>query len=318
MPYEHEHPVIDADKHYIIDPISRTIVNATSKKNTLIQNDHNSEEFTFEIPKHVDGHDMSLCNSVQIHYINVESGTSKKQTGLYEVTNFPSDVPEEVDGNLTFSWVISGNATKYAGTLSFLISFVCIVDGIATYRWNTGINSTITVAKGILNDNSIVESYPDILSKWRKELFETNYAYEAALKNGFRGTEVEWLESLNGMSAYQIAVRNGFEGNEREWLDSLVATPYEKYTYEIVIPASGWTAHADYAGYYVHTEPNILVSDNPHVAPNLPDGYTDTTLEMIAEYQKIKYSETGDGQITFYAFEEIPTMDISILIEVVR
>ena len=318
MAYEHEHPVIDADKHYIIDPITRAVTNATSKKNTLIQNDHNSERFTFEIPKLVDGHDMTLCNSVQIHYINIESGTSKKKTGLYEVMDFPSDVVEEIDGNLTFSWVISGNATKYAGTLSFLISFVCIIDGIATYRWNTGINSSIIIAKGILNDESIVESYPDILSQWRKELFETNYAYEAALKHGFIGTEEEWVESLKGMSAYQVAVRNGFEGTEKEWLDSLVAVPYEKYTYDVTIPANGWTVHDDYAGYYVHTEPNILSSDNPHVEIYLPDGYTDNTLDMISEYQKIKYAETGDGQITFYAYEEIPNMDISIFIEVVR
>ena len=85
MAYEHEHPVIDADKHYIIDPITRAVTNATSKKNTLIQNDHNSERFTFEIPKLVDGHDMTLCNSVQIHYINIESGTSSHNQSLMPI-----------------------------------------------------------------------------------------------------------------------------------------------------------------------------------------------------------------------------------------
>lgn len=64
-------------------------------------------------------------------------------------------------------------------------------------------------------------------------------AYEIAVKNGFVGTEVEWLESLkgekgetgangvngvdgaDGASAYQIALNNGFEGTETEWLASL-------------------------------------------------------------------------------------------------
>lgn len=46
-------------------------------------------------------------------------------------------------------------------------------------------------------------------------------AYELAVKNGFDGTEQEWLDSLKGKSAYEIAVENGFVGTEQEWLDSL-------------------------------------------------------------------------------------------------
>lgn len=47
-------------------------------------------------------------------------------------------------------------------------------------------------------------------------------AYEVAVKNGFVGTELEWLESLKtGSSAYQVAVNNGFVGTEAEWLASL-------------------------------------------------------------------------------------------------
>lgn len=48
-------------------------------------------------------------------------------------------------------------------------------------------------------------------------------AYEIAVRNGFTGTEQEWLESLKekGKSAYEIAVENGFKGTEQEWLESL-------------------------------------------------------------------------------------------------
>lgn len=61
-------------------------------------------------------------------------------------------------------------------------------------------------------------------------------AYEIAVKNGFVGTEQEWLDSLhgkdgtdgvdglngsNGKSAYEVAVDNGFIGTETEWLVSL-------------------------------------------------------------------------------------------------
>lgn len=61
-------------------------------------------------------------------------------------------------------------------------------------------------------------------------------AYEVAVKNGFTGTETEWLSSLkgeigksgtngedgiNGASAYEIALNKGFIGTEEEWLASL-------------------------------------------------------------------------------------------------
>ena len=53
-------------------------------------------------------------------------------------------------------------------------------------------------------------------------------AYEIAVDNGFAGTELEWLDSLQGVdgddgeSAYEIAAANGFVGTEADWLASLV------------------------------------------------------------------------------------------------
>ena len=55
-------------------------------------------------------------------------------------------------------------------------------------------------------------------------------AYAIATTNGFTGTEIEWLASLqgadgadgiNGLSAYEISQNNGVTGTEIEWLDSL-------------------------------------------------------------------------------------------------
>jgi hypothetical protein len=46
-------------------------------------------------------------------------------------------------------------------------------------------------------------------------------AYEIAVKEGFSGTELEWLESLEGKSAYEYAVEEGFVGDETAWLASL-------------------------------------------------------------------------------------------------
>lgn len=49
-------------------------------------------------------------------------------------------------------------------------------------------------------------------------------AYSIAVRNGFKGTESEWLESLEGpagKSAYELAVDAGFEGTIDEWLSQI-------------------------------------------------------------------------------------------------
>ena len=65
-------------------------------------------------------------------------------------------------------------------------------------------------------------------------------AYQIAVKNGFTGTEQEWLNTLKGKSAYELAVEHGFTGTEAEWLESLqgkdgessiFSNTYEMFTY---------------------------------------------------------------------------------------
>lgn len=162
----HEHIVNDSDKHFAIDPISRTITNESGKV-VLIQYDHNSERFTFEMPKEVEHHDMSLCNVVQVHFLNIEASTKTDNEGLYEVDDFKAN-----EDKVTFSWLISNNATQYIGTLHFAIRFACVAnDGTVEYDWHTDIYTGIVVAKTIFNSEVIVSEYADVLEKWRASLF---------------------------------------------------------------------------------------------------------------------------------------------------
>ena len=46
-------------------------------------------------------------------------------------------------------------------------------------------------------------------------------AYEEAVRQGFIGTEVEWLETLKGKDAYKIAVEEGYIGTKQQWLEQL-------------------------------------------------------------------------------------------------
>lgn len=166
----HSHSVYDSDPHFIIDPISRAVTNKESKKTILMQYDHNSECFSFEVSRLVEGHDLTLCNRVEVHYTNTDSSTRESNSDIYEVTDLTVDPNDE--NKILFTWTISENATMYAGSLSFLIQFACIENDVDTYRWHTGINNSVSISKGMNNGDSIIEQYSDLLNQWKRELYE--------------------------------------------------------------------------------------------------------------------------------------------------
>lgn len=165
----HKHPVYDSDPHFKIDPISRAITNDESKKIILMQNDHNSECFSFEIPRLVEGHDVTLCNQVEIHFTNSDSTKQGTNAGVYEVKDMIVDPQDE--NRVIFTWLVSENATQYAGSLSFIVMFSCVENGLSVYRWNTAINNSISIARSMNNGEIITELFPDILAQWKNELF---------------------------------------------------------------------------------------------------------------------------------------------------
>ena len=105
-------------------------------------------------------------------------------------------------------------------------------------------------------DNTITVGLPSAGNGVAGPRGEKGYsAYELAVKNGYTGTEEEWLKSLqgpqgvkgdtgavgpagnngadgkdgaDGLSAYEIAVQRGFNGNEDAWLQSLQGPQGEK------------------------------------------------------------------------------------------
>lgn len=175
----HIHGVFDSDVHFSIDHISRAIKNETTNAKTkIVQYDHNSERFTFELPRHIEGHDMLTCNVVQVHYINIGSGNNKSN-GLYEVDDL--QVSPENEDVVICSWLISQNATKFVGTLNFILRFICTTDGVLDYVWNTAIYNAIVVAEGINNSDIVVEEYADILEQWRQELTVSDEKIQAAV-----------------------------------------------------------------------------------------------------------------------------------------
>lgn len=200
----HIHSVYDTDTHFKIDAVTRAVKNTPETKVMIVQHDHNSERFTFEIPRHVDGHDMSTCNVVQVHYINTDStGKGNHYSGVYEVDDL--QISPDSDDVVICSWLISANATQFVGKLSFVIRFACTTGEVVDYAWNTVINSNVHVSSGINNGEEIEMEYADILAAWEERI--------QTLENG--GVGVDLTNAINNALA-QAKESGMFDGADGE------------------------------------------------------------------------------------------------------
>lgn len=183
----HKHSVHDTDTHFIVDGITRAVKNASGVKTMLVQGDHNSERFTFELPRMIDGHDISLCNDVKVHYTNIDSKTREENHGVYVVDDlqiFPAD-----DEVVVLSWLISSNATQHAGGLLFGLSFRCLSeDGAIEYAWNTVVHKGVSVSSGINNSEFIVEEFPDVIAQLEARI--------QAVEKGQKGGSSTWAATI--------------------------------------------------------------------------------------------------------------------------
>ena len=218
----HSHPVVDTDRPFVIDPISKQIT-AGADNLTLAHHAKNSERFTFVIPGTViEGHDMAACNSVMVHFQNIgQNGT--RSDGIYEVTDLA------VDGeSVRLSWLIDDDATRFAGGLIFSIHFACIADdGTLVYNFPTLTFSKITVGATVWNSETIASDYPDILAAFNARIAELETAQVLS------GGAVFYRERTEAAENASVTVSFG---NQSELLEKFSAAPKER---TMVVSASG-------------------------------------------------------------------------------
>lgn len=193
----HQHDVIDSDSYFIIDPITRAVENTSGSKNLLMQYDHASERYTFELPRYVEGHDMSLCTAVKVHYNNIESGTLIENADVNDLDDLHVD---PTDANKVIcSWLIKRQATQLVGSLNFLVQYLCATsDGTITYEWHSDIYKNIEIREGRNNGPAAVSDYTDILEQWRAKLSgaDGTSVFQYAQEGGYTGTEEDFKKKL--------------------------------------------------------------------------------------------------------------------------
>lgn len=287
----HEHSVVDGDKHFSINPATREIVN-DSGKFVLVQGDHRSERFTFKIPKLVDGHDMSVCDTVQVHYTNIDSATNTEADDVYETTDLQVN-PDNVE-EVIFSWLISSNATQYVGKLVFSITYLCTADdGTTDYAWSTAEHDAIEVKKRRNNSEAVVSEYSDVLEQWRQELVLANIVEQY--------TPEEARAELGAVS--------------QEYVDS------KHKVFTATIPTSSWTTWADGGvtfGYIDVTVIGLLASDSPIVDYNGDANSSSSVIYRHLSWWNSVYKVTAKADAIRVFATEVPTEDIPIKLKVVR
>lgn len=173
----HEHKIYDSDAHFVIDPVTRQLT-TESKKVTLLQYDHNSERFTFELPRYVEGHDMKDIDIAEVHYINASGSGRGQNVDIYPITDL--QVAEGSEDIVICSWLVSQNATQFSGNLTFALRFACTNEvGDIVYQWSTVVYSNLTVVQGINNTGEILTDVDtnDVLASWKEEIIKSMSPY---------------------------------------------------------------------------------------------------------------------------------------------
>lgn len=136
----------DTNTRLVINPVTRTIAPKyrNQKAVYVAKNDHNSVLICFELPRYVDGYDMSAEeNVIHIHYANVsEEDMSKYSNGVSDAVNVEVETDEVTKEEIvSFCWRIPNTATRYAGVVSVGITFERYdnIDGKTeeVYSWST-------------------------------------------------------------------------------------------------------------------------------------------------------------------------------------
>lgn len=162
----HRTKIKDKDPVFEVDTITRLIKSKSTSKTTVIQYDHNSERFTFSLPRFVEGHDM-MESKAEVHYTTAKEGIP----GLYVMTDLHIDAEDE--SKVVCTWLLSQNVTMEPGAIKFSLRFSCVDDaGEIIYAWNTAPFVGISVTPGIYNADAIVEQYADVLEQWHKEIMD--------------------------------------------------------------------------------------------------------------------------------------------------
>lgn len=124
----------------------------------------------------------------------------------------------------------------------------------------------------------------------------------------------EWVAvpAIQGESAYDIAVRNGFVGTEKEWLDSLKSEGQSARIANVVLNSSDWEqveGEAPLFSQVVEIE-GVTEYSQVDLTPNVEQ------LATFYEKDLAFVTENVDGTVTVYAIGQRPSNNYDIQVTI--
>ena len=203
----------------VIDPETRTITVPPEYQLLGVENDKRVERLYFQCPKIVgDNQDLSQDYQLFVNYQNANGDPD-----AYKI----NDMQVEGD-NITFSWLLEENVTKYRGNIQF--AFGAIIPGDEAEdpdknRWNTTINTDCTCLVGLKCTQQVAESNPDALAQIWAAIDELKAGGGGSGTPGKDGVGIDRIEktSTQGLvdtytiyltddRTYTFTVKNGAKG----------------------------------------------------------------------------------------------------------
>ena len=198
-------PLAEDGTYCTIDPETKLITIPPEYQLLGVENDKRVERLYFRCPKIVgDNQDLSQDYILFINYVNANGDPD-----AYHINDM------EIDGdNITFSWLLEENVTKYKGNIQ--IAFGAIIPGDESEdpdknRWNTTINTDCTCLVGLKCTQQVAESNPDALAQIWAAIDELKAGGGGGGTPGKDGREVEIQN--NG-----TAIQWRYKG-EQDWID---------------------------------------------------------------------------------------------------
>lgn len=279
----------ETEPHIVIGD-NRVIEVPSELQRIAVQYDHNVETVTFDCPRYWDGLDMSTMR-IYINYKRADSAVGM---------SIPKNVTvDEIDDSIMhFDWTITRGATLVPGTLSFN---VCVkkptLQGTEENHWNSEVNTQMRVSEGLEYEEQKNPQAADLISDLIDRMEKTE---ETVGKAGL----IISTEQMNNLLAQ-------FDGLKAE-----LAKRTETVVFNATIATSKWSAgSAPYT--QLVSVPGLKATDSPHATPVY------STTQSIAVDQEIAWNRISEGEardngVMFTCFEDKPTVDIPIQIEVFR
>lgn len=291
----HMHGVRDDDPVFSIDTDSRVIMYPDENTPMLIQNDHNSERFTFEVQHEIDGHPVESCNRIRVHFINVSAANQNEfSASMYKVDDATTseDDPELV----RFTWLIDQSATQYVGSLSFLVELSCINDaGVIEYSWHSGIFEGITVSNGMDNSDAIIGDRYDVIDTWAANVKNEILASVGSEVNRITEAAISQINFIKDLLAVDVISTRGIltqnTGTNRDKIMSQDAVTKEinaiNSRIDTVIKPTGAVMSGVYKETFLFAHSNSGLGEGDHVS-----GYITicgTAIEIVIDDIEVTY-----------------------------